>query len=108
MLLKTICLLIIDCYCASDSLIFERLHGVLFFERIQIKNFYLTIWSIDKEQLLTTILHLQLCYHKTDVLRHFIHKLHLDLTPNFIALIAHNKLCDLLITHICRSVNLSG
>ena len=41
------------------------------------------------------------------MLRHLVDELHLDLTPDFISFVAHNKLGDLLVTHICGSVDFS-
>ena len=37
-----------------------------------------------------------------------VDKLHLNLTSNFVSFISENQFCELLVPHICRSVNFSA
>lgn len=100
MFFKTVVLFISYRNRTSNLFIFEGLNCILFFQGIKIKNFYLFVGSIYKQKLLLSILNVKLRYHKTDMLRHLMDKLHLNLASYFITFVSHYKLCNLLVTHI--------
>ena len=76
------------------------------FQRVEVKNVDLLVWPIAEKQLVAAILHVNFGDSETDMLRHLVDELHLDRTSDLLTLVAQDKLCDLLVPHVCRSVNL--
>lgn len=79
---------------------------VLLLERVQIQHVDFFVWSIAEKQLLSPVLHVQFHYSQTDMLGHLMRELHLDHSPDLLALAPQDELCDLLVAHVRRSVNL--
>lgn len=64
-----------------------------------------TIRPITQNQPLPRLLNIQFCQNKWHVLGHFITEIHLNLLSDFVLPIPHYQLRNLLVSHVCRSVN---
>lgn len=73
--------------CASNGLVFLGFNLVLFFQRVHVKYINLFVRAIAEEQLVLSILNVELCDCQTNMLRHLMHEFHLHHAANFLALV---------------------
>ena len=105
MLFDLLWLVVTNRYRTTDCLIPHRLYLTLFPQWVEIKHIDLFLRTIDKEKLMPSVLHVNLRDSETDMLRHLVDEFHLNHSPDLFALIAENKLGNLLVTHISWTVN---
>ena len=91
--------------CTSNCLVFHGLDLRLSLQWVEIQDINLFVGSITEQKLMSTVLDVDLSHRQTDMLRHLVHKLHLYHAPDFLTLVAHDKLCNLLVTHVGRPVD---
>jgi len=91
---------------ASDLLVSNGLDRATFGKCIQTQYFNLLVRPVNEKQLLRSILDVYLDQDETHVLRHFVGKIHLELISELLRLVSQNKFSNVLVTHICRPVDL--
>ena len=105
MLLDCLRLVVTNRNCTADRLISHWLYLTLLPQWVEIKHIDLFVRTIDEEKLMSAILNINLSNSEANMLRHLMDEFHLYHSPDLITLIAQNKLCNLLITHISWTVN---
>jgi hypothetical protein len=91
---------------APDRLISHRSDRILLLKRVHIHHVDLLVRSIHEKQLISAVFNIDFVNCETRVTLHDVHKLHLNLSSDFVALVSQDHLSKLLVTHICRPVNL--
>jgi hypothetical protein len=74
----------------ADLLFIKWLNLTLLLKWIKIEHFDYAVWAINKEQLAATVLDMQLSNYETNMLRHVVVELHLDLFAKLFAFVSHD------------------
>ena len=97
--------LVIDGQAAADLFAVKSLDKARWLERLHVQHWVFAFRSISDHEGALTVLKKDFCQAQTHVLFHPVLEWQLDHPGEFFVLVAHQKLADVFVAHVCRPVD---